>query len=154
MSNVPYIETLKLFTITNESGKLRVQNKNVNCLFSNLTRNSFDENYNEFNRHLNVDFEPLHIKNKILTLTVKEQDEFIEKVITSWIYYYTINNLPVKVNKLDLIHPYVVDHLLPIVDKKYGKDSIESLALGAKILRQELHNYTRIVKGRRVHYNK
>ena len=59
MSNVPYIETLKLFTITNESGKLRVQNKNVNCLFSNLTRNSFDENYNEFNRHLNVDFEPL-----------------------------------------------------------------------------------------------
>ncbi len=151
---IPQIDTSKLFTMTGEYGKLRVQNKNVNCLFSNLTRDSFDKIYNDFNRHLNLDFRPLNIDNKVYSLTKDEQEKLFETIVTSWIYYYTINNFTVKVKRSDFTHPYMVDYVLPIVDKKYGTDTNESLALGAKILRQDLDDYAKTVKGRREYYNR
>lgn len=148
------IDTSRLFSITSESGKLRVQNKNVNCLFSRLTRESFDQLYNDFYRHLNLDFEPLPINSKIYALTLEEQEKLFETIVASWIYYYSINNLTVEVKRSDFSHPHMVDHVLSIVDKKYGKDTNESLALGAKILRQNLEEYTQTVKGRRVYYDR
>jgi hypothetical protein len=153
-SNLPQIDTSKLFTITSEYGKLRVQNRNVNCLFSNLTNESFDKLYNDFNQHLSLDFEPLNLNNKVLSLTADEQEKLFQTIVTSWIYYYTINNFTVKVKRSDFTHPYMVDYVLNVVDKKFGADTNESLALGAKILRQDLNDYTKTVNGRRAYYNR
>jgi hypothetical protein len=151
---LPQIDTSKLFTMTSEYGKLRVQNKNVNCLFSNLTRDSFDKIYNDFNKHLNLDFKPLYLDNKEYSLTTDEQEKLFETIVTSWIYYYTINNLTIKVKRSDFTHPYMVDYVLTVVDNKYGTDTNVSLALGAKILRQALNDYTKTVKGRREYYDR
>lgn len=151
---LPQIDTSKLFIMTGENGKLRVQNKNVNCLFSNLTRESFDKIFNDFNRRLNLDFNPLNLDNKLFSLTADEQGKLFETIVTSWIYYYTINNLTVKVKRSDFTHPYMVDYVLIIVYKKYGTDTNESLALGAKILRQDLNDYTKTVKARREYYDR
>lgn len=151
---LPQIDTSKLFTMTGEHGKLRVQNKNVNCLFSNLTRDIFDKIYNNFNRHLNLDFESLNINNKVYSLTADEQENLFETIVTSWIYYYTINNLTVKIMRSDFTHPYMADYVLTIVDKKYGTDTNESLVLGAKILRQDLDVYIKTVKRRREYYDR
>lgn len=151
---LPQIDTSKLFTITDEKGKLRVQNKNINCLFSNLTRESFDKIYNNFNRRLNLDFEPLHLHGKNYTLTPDEQEKLFQRIVKSWMYYYTINNLTVEVKESDFKHPYMVDYVLAIVDKKYGIDTNQSLALGAKILRQDLRDYTKTLEGRRWYYDK
>jgi hypothetical protein len=152
--SLPSIDTRKKFDITIEDGKLRVKNKTVNCLFSNLTPDYFDELYNDFNRHLNLDFEPATIDGNEFRLDKDEREKLIEAIITNWIYYYTINNLQVKVKRGDFTHPYMVDWLLTIVDKKYGLDTKESLTLGAKILRQSLTTYTRTVRGQRQYYDR
>jgi hypothetical protein len=151
---LPQIDTSTLFTITEENGKLRVQNRHVNCLFNYLTRDLFDNIYNDFNRHLNLDFEPLRLNNKTFSLTGDEQEKLFQTIVTSWIYYYTINNLTIKVKRSDFIHPYMVDYVLRVVDNKYGPDTNESLALGAKILRQDLNDYRKTVKARRKYYEK
>ena len=151
---LPHIDTSILFNITEENGKLRVQNENVNCLFSNLTRDTFDKFYNEFNRYLNLDFEQLNIDNRTYGLTLDEGERLFETIVTSWIYYYTINNLTVRVRRSDFTHPYMVDYVLEIIDKKYGEDTNESLALGAKILRQDLKKYIKTVKSRRWYYDR
>lgn len=153
-SGLPIVDTRKKFEITIEGNKLRVKNRNVNCLFSNLTSACFDELYNNFNRYLNPDFEPLTIGNKEFALSHDEKEKLTETVITHWIYYYSINNLKVKVSRGDFTHPYMVDIVLSILDKKYGIDTNESLMLGAKILRQSLADYSRTVKGRRLYYER
>jgi hypothetical protein len=148
------VDTRRKFEITIEDDKLRVKNRNVNCLFSNLTSNYFDELYNDFNRHLNLDFEPVTMDEKELLLGNDEIEKLTDAIITNWIYYYTINNLKVKVTRNDFTHPYMVDWALSILDKKYGVDTKESLTLGAKLLRQSLTDYTRTVRGRRQYYDR
>jgi hypothetical protein len=151
---LPLIDTSKHFEITVESGKLRVKNKNINCLFSHLTAGSFEEIYNDFNRHLNLDYEPLELGGKVYSLTEKEKQKLFDTIVTNWIYYYTINNLKVEVKRSDFTHPYMVDYVLNILDKKFGKDTGASLALGAKLLRQDPEYYIRTVQGRRMYYER
>jgi hypothetical protein len=148
------VDTRQKFEITLEEKKLRVKNRNVNCLFSNLTPYYFDALYNDFRRHLNLDFEPVTIDKKEILLDNDEIEKLTDSIITNWIYYYTINNLKVKVKRGDFTHPYMVDWVLSVVDKKYGVDTKESLTLGAKILRQSLTDYTRTVEGRRQYYDR
>jgi len=152
--NLPTVDTRKKFEILAEDNKLRVKNENVNCLFSNLTSDYFDKLYNDFNRHLNLDCAPVTIDEKEFQLDNKEIEKLTDSIITNWIYYYTINNLKVKVKRGDFTHPYMVDWVLSILDKKYGVDTSESLTLGAKILRQSLTEYSRTVRGRRQYYDR
>jgi len=152
--SLPTVHTTEKFEITNEQGRLRVKNKNINCLFSNLTTDQFDKLYNDFIQHLNLDFESETIDNIDYFLTDEEQDKLIETIITSWIYYYTINNLTVKVKRSDFTHPYMVDYVLSTLDEKYGADTLIALTLGAKILRQGQAKYNKTVKGRRLNYDK
>ena len=152
--DLPRVDTRKKFEISNEGNKLRVKNCNVNCLFRNLTAEYFDLLYNDFNRHLNLDFAPVTINEKQFELDDKEIERLTDSIITNWIYYYTINNLKVSVKREDFTHPYMVDWVLSILDKKYGIDTNESLMLGSKILRQSLTEYTRTVRGRRQYYDR
>jgi hypothetical protein len=152
--DLPTIDTAKKFNITSEEGKLRVKNKNINCLFSNLTAVQFDKSYNDFIHYLNLDFEPATIGSKEYSLAEEEREQLTEKIITSWIYYYTVNNFTVEVKRSDFTHPYMVDYVLSILDKKYGADTLAALTLGAKILRQGLTEYSKTVKGRRHYYDR
>lgn len=154
---LPKIDTDKLFEIHGEGDKLRVKSNHISCLFSNLTAEAFDEIYNQFIQHLNVNFEPLPIGDKVYQLNEHEQEQLIESIITNWIYFYTINNLAVEVKRADFTHPYMVDCVLYILDKKYKKqgiDTIQSLELGAKILRQDIYQYSSTVKARRRYYER
>ena len=153
-SSKEIINTESIFEISSEGEKLRVKNDNINCLFSNLDSEKFDTIYNEFQKHLNLDFSPIEVGNRVCKLSEKEQNYLVQKVITSWIYYYSINGLKIKVKKSDFEHPYMVDYLLPIIDKKYGTDTKESLKLGAKILRKKDENYLSTVKSRRRYYER
>ena len=153
-SDIPYLDTSIVFDISEENGNLRVKNKYVNCLFRNLTRYSFDVIYNEYIKYLNLDFRPMTIGNKVYNLTEEEKEKLICLTITSWIYFYTVNNLTVAVRRADFLHPYMVDYVLSILDKKFGIDTEISLALGAKILRQNSNEYTGTVKGRRWYYDR
>lgn len=152
--NLPPIITSKTFKITSEKGKLRVKNKNVNCLFSNLSSEGFNEIYNTYYKHLNLDFETLILDNQSYSLPETEQSKLVERIITSWIYYYSINNLTIEINPSDFTHPDMVDNVLRIVDETYGIDTKVSLTLGAKILRRDLNDYTNTVKGRRLYYDR
>ena len=152
--NLPYIDTSILFKMEYEDTKLRVQNNHVNCLYHNLTIEEFDKIYNDYNRYLNLDFEPILISDKVYALTLDEQQKLFETIVTNWIYYHTVNNLPVEVKRSDFKHPCMADYVLTLLDKKYGIDTKESLALGAKILRQDPKDYTQMVKGRRIYYNR
>lgn len=150
----PWVKTAELFFIQPEGKHLRVENKNVNCLFNNLTRELFDVHYNHFIQFLNIDFSPIAVQERNYELLVSEQEFLIQKIITSWIYYYTINNLEVKVQRDDFTHPYMTDYILSLLDKKYGIDTLASLALGAHLLRMNLYDYCNTVKGRRTYYNR
>ena len=152
--HLPHIDTSKHFEITVERGNLRVKNKNIHCLFGNLTPESFDKIYNDFNRHLNLDFEPAIVNKEVYSLTDDEKENLFETIVTSWIYFYTVNDLEVKVKRSDFTHPYMVDYVLWTMDKKYGIDTPISLMLGAKILRQNLTEYSNTVKGQRIRYDR
>jgi len=143
------INTTDKFEIKRDGENLRVKNENVNCLFGNLTFEDFDRLYNDFFKNLNLDFDPVKVDNKSYFLTEKEKEKLTDKIITSWIYYYTINNLTVKVKRSDFAHPYIVDYVLSLLDKKCGVDTFGALTLSAKILRQEETEYKTTVKGRR-----
>jgi len=148
------VDTSVMFTVRWETEKLRVTNENVNCLFSNLDPQSFNEAYNIFLQHLNPDFEPLMIDGVAYALNSTEQECFVQRFITNWIYYYTINNLDIKVCQEDFDHPYTADYLLPFIDEKYGPDTSASLALGAKILRMDTDLYAKLVAYRRWYYDR
>ncbi|WP_109831872.1 hypothetical protein [Reichenbachiella versicolor] len=149
-----WIDTSSIFKITEEGGKLRVQNNNVNCLFTSLTPESFDNHYNKYAQHLNLDFEPLEIQSAIYQLSKTEQEQLKQSIITYWMYFYSVNNPNIKVIKSDFEHPCMVDQVLEVLDVKYGPNSSVSLALGAKILRQSLNQYTETVNQRKRHYDR
>ncbi len=146
--------TKSIFEVTKENGRLRVKNSNVNCLFSKLTPESFDEHYNKYVQHLNLDFEPTKIEGEIYQLTEAEQEQLRQNIITYWMYYYSVNNLKIKVRRSDFQHPYMVDQTIQILDVKYGTDTTVSMTLGAKILRQPLSKHTRTVEQRRQYYDR
>lgn len=148
------VDTSKTFEVTIEGNNLRVKNQNVNCLFSNLTTETFETTYNDFIQHLNLNFLPVNIEGKLYQLTIDEQQWLVQTIITSWIYFYTINNMRVKVNRSDFTHPYMVDYLLRLVDKKFGIDTNISLTIGASILRQDYKEYCKTVNGRRKYYDR
>lgn len=150
----PTVDTSTIFEIATEGKKLRVKNQHVNCLFSNLTAATFDACYNDYVQHLNLNFASVCVNNKLYELKPSEQDYLTQKIITSWIYYYTINNLPVEVKRADFTHPYMVDYVLGLLDGKFGKDTEISLAVGASILRQDLEEYSGNVVGRRRYYDR
>jgi hypothetical protein len=152
--NLPKVDTSSVFDISKEGDDLRVKNQNVNCLFRNLSAEIFDKEYNNCYRHLNLNFSPLNIHNESYFLNEKEQNKLVQEAITSWIYFYAVNNLPVKVSKDDFDGPGLMDQLLSILDKKYGIDTPISLSLGARILRQNPEKYEERVKGRRMYYEK
>ena len=153
-SHLLSVETSTLFNISKEGNDLRVKNQNVNCLFHNLSADIFDKEYNNCYKYLNLDFTPLAIQGCTYNLDQKEQERLIQETITSWIYFYAVNSLPVKVTISDFDGPGLIDHLLSIFDKKYGADTEISLSLGAKILCQNLDVYSDRVKGRRLYYAK
>jgi len=144
------INTQLIFEISFEGEKLRVKNENINCLYSNLKPEKFDLVYNEILKCLNLDFSAIEIGNKSYQLSYKEQQYLVQKIITSWIYYYSINGL--KITKSDFEHPCMIDYVLYIIDEKYGTDTDESLMIGAKILRHK--NYLSAVKSRRRYYDR
>lgn len=152
--HLPKVSIAQLFEIDYEQEKLRVRNTNVNCLYSHLTKETFDEVYNRFLQYLNLDFGPFQVEGKVYQLNKQSQNRLVESIITGWIYCYTLNNLEVDVKRSDFGHPYMVDHVLHLLDKKFGIDTSASLVLGAKILRLDLDNYKGAVKGRRRYYNK
>jgi len=143
------VDVSQIFEFAQEGDKLRIKNKNVNCLFSNLTTKTFVTVYNDFVHHLNLDYSPITLDGTSYQLTTDEQDYLEQKIITSWTYFYTINNMKVRVKRSDFTHPYMVDYVLGLLDKKLGVDTPVSLAIGAHILRQDFKKYCRTVEGRR-----
>ena len=105
------MDTEALFTIAWEKGKLRVRNENINCLYANLDPQSFDEAYNRYLRYLNPDFEPVVIEGIAYALDENERERFIQQFITNWIYFYTINDLEVQVQRSDFEHPWTLTHM-------------------------------------------
>jgi hypothetical protein len=152
--NKSKVDTSAVFEVKQEGGKLRVRNDNVNCLFSNLTPEAFDSYYNGYFQYLNLNLSPVNVEGQLFQLTISEQENLEQSIITSWIYYYTINNLPVQVERSDFTHPYMVDQVLRVLDTKFGIDTNISLAIGASILRQDAEAYKGTVKGRRRYYDR
>lgn len=150
----PRVHTSKVFEITIEGNKLRVKNQHVNCLFNNLTTKTFETVYNDFHQHLNLNFSPLTIEGNLYQLTPDEEIYLQQTIITNWIYFYTINSMKAKVSRSDFTHPYMVDYILRVFDKKFGVDTTASLIIGASILRQDFKEYCRTVKGRRSYYDR
>ena len=148
------VDTRLIFDIIREDDKLRVKNKNVNCLFSNLTPETFQATYNNFYQHLNLNFSPVIIHGQVYQTSPDEQICLEQAIITNCIYVYTINNQSPKVTPSDFAHPFIVDHLLVLLDKKFGTDTEISLTIGASILRQKVINYYNTVLGRRRFYNR
>ncbi|WP_206780447.1 hypothetical protein [Hymenobacter amundsenii] len=148
------VDTSQIFEVTYEGDTLRVKNENVNCLFSNLTIDAFQIIYNDFIQHLNLNFLPIIIDKNLYELTTDEQKYLVQTIITSWIYYYTINDMRIKVKRSDFAHPYMVNYLLRVLDKKFGIDTNVSLTIGASILRQDFKKYCKTVEGRRWYYNR
>jgi hypothetical protein len=145
-STKSHIDTTEIFSISMENNKLRIKNNNINCLYNNLTEDVFDKIYNEYNKYLNLNLEPLKINDRIYCLDDNEIEELVEKIITSLIYYYVINNLEIEIKRDDFIHPSTAEKVLYMINNKYGEDTLEGLKLGAKILRKSLSEYEKTVK--------
>ena len=148
------VKTDSIFDITIEGNDLRVKNQNINCLFRNLNYKKFNKIYNKFFKCLNLDFSEIIIENKKYELTERKQEYLIQTIITSRIYFYAVNELKIEIKESDFSHPFIIDYILEVIDKKYGKDTNESLQIGARILRMQIDEYSSAVKGRRRYYEK
>lgn len=110
--------------------------------------------YNEYIQHLNLNFSPVTVGGNTYQLTPEEQTCLEQKIITNWIYFYTVNNLQVTVEPSDFKHPYTVDWVIWLLDEKFAEDTPVSLAIGASILRRNYEDYCKTVEGRRWYYNR
>ncbi|SOD11451.1 hypothetical protein [Pedobacter xixiisoli] len=146
-----------LFKITGEVDGIRVQNDNVNCYFKGINEQELEEAYNKYLSALNLNFNPLSFNNTDYELADKEQQELTQKIITSHIYFYTVNDLPITVKRSDFIDSFTIDQVVWLLDKKLqlkNKDTNLSLAFGAHLLRQDLTIYGDMIKGRRRYYDR
>lgn len=155
----PEIDTEALFEITFEDEGMRVQNRNVNCLYGSLEKNVFNKAYNYLNKYLNFDFSPISVDGKDYSLSKLDEEYLEQQTLTSRIYAYARHNakLKLKPGGISLREPsdsVISDVLISILDKKYGIDTPVSLALGARILRTPLESYRNTVKSRRQYYDK
>lgn len=148
------VDVESIFEISSEGEKLRVKNEHVNCIFQNLDREEFKTIYNDFFKHLNLDFSPLEIQNTRYALSESDQHYLTQWIITNWMYYYAIHGFEVKPLKADFEHSYMVDYVLPLLDNRYGVDTPKSLQMGAHILRQSIEEYESTVKNRRWYYDR
>ncbi|MDR1616722.1 MAG: hypothetical protein LBR98_06895 [Syntrophomonadaceae bacterium] len=68
----PFAYVSKIFDrIFEENGELRVENENIRILFRGLTEADFEKAYNDYNKRLNLNFEPLKLENKHYCLNEK-----------------------------------------------------------------------------------
>jgi hypothetical protein len=116
-----------------------------------MDEETFDFVYNEFNKHLNLDFSSLNINNIEYSLCENEKEYLIQTIITHWIYYYTVNNLEIEIKCSDFNHPQTLDILHSMLMKKYciekyGEETSELIEFGSKILRKSVDEYTKTIK--------
>lgn len=130
--DVPDIDCKEKFTFIKEQGKLRVENGQVNILFSKLDEVSFCLKFNEFLKYLNLDKELQD--NKISYSHIEE------KIITHWMYYYTINNKSIKIRKADFTHPQTVNILEQYL-KELKMNREDLINTGCKILRMSYKKF-------------
>ena len=157
-SEKPVVDTQKLFRITVEEDVegeyLRVENKNVNLLYYNLTDKLFFDAYNFLNKYLDFNFSPVLIDGQENVLSNKEQGYLEQIAITRSIYFYSVNRVKItlKPGKISLKIPF--DAFLSLLDKKYGIDSQKSVLVGAHVLRTPPEIFRDSVIQRRQYYNK
>jgi len=142
------------FTISSEQDAIRVRSPYVNCLFRNLTEEDFTIVYTKCLDLLRLDFSPVQVNGNTYEWPEKDREALRQRIITDSIYFYTVNGLPLDIQPSDLSHSKAVDVVLSLLDKKYGKDSEVSLALGAGVLRMEPDDHRDTVAGRRRYYER
>lgn len=152
---LPAVDVCTLFEVKKEGDRLRVKSAYANCLFSNLSADAFGATYNDYRRYLNIDFSPVEVNGASYALSPEEQEELTQQIITTHIYVYTINNMPVIVKRDDFLHPQTTDKVIWLMDRKFKQqDCGPALRLGARLLRRDYDDYCRSVKGRRMYYDR
>lgn len=143
--NYTRVNTEDLFDISIEDDNLRVKNIYVNVLFGNLDKEEFDRIYNLFDSRLNLNFEPILLDGQTFSLNEDEQNGLNAKIITRWIYFYSVNNKKIIPKRKDFNHPYTIEYIFDTMDSKFGIDSDVSFKVGAAIFRKSLRKYKRLV---------
>lgn len=137
----PKIDTRQLFKFTVEERSIRVSNKAVDCLYvGQLTESEFDHHYNEIHRFFNPRLEALAgSKLSLEDFEIIEQD-----LITSWIRFYVLYGMPVKVRRDDFIHNSTVDTVQAHLLKK-GLTREEAIDIGSSLMRMSRREYVEIM---------
>lgn len=151
------VATSSIFDIIEERDGIRVKNENVACYFKNINAQEFESAYNEYLSALNLNFSSLNFDGIKYELSKHEQSELLQKIITSHIYFYTVNNLAIVIKRSDFLNSFTIDQVIWLLDKKLKlkhKDTKLSLAFGAHLLRQDLKTYMETVKGRRFYFDR
>ena len=136
----PRISTSTVFKFTVEGDKLRVSNKNLNILYYRMTEAAFDDHYNSFHRHLNLNMDALHgSKLKAVDVEPIEQD-----LIASWIRFFDLYDMEVKVRREDFVNMNTVDTVQSYLMKK-GLSKEEAIIVGSSLLRWDQKEYSETV---------
>ncbi len=146
-----------MFTITKESGGIRVKSENAEVFYQNLEEADFYEAYNEIVSCLPFNFSPVSVEGKTYSLTASEQLYLVQSTAASILYLYTVNNEPFSREGISLSKIVVTDQVIWMLDKKFKrrKNGTEvSLVLGAHLLRRPLEDYRKTVAGRRRYYDR
>jgi uncharacterized protein YoaH (UPF0181 family) len=106
-----------------------------------MTESEFNQHYNEFHRHFNVNMNAVLSSNRLNTedVDVMEQD-----LITSWIRFYVLYDIEVKVRREDFVHYNTVDTVQSHFMKK-GLSREEAITTGASFLRMDQKEYSETV---------
>ena len=135
----PNVNCSEIFNISISDCSIRVMNKNINCLYEDLTIESFNNQYNDFSKYLNL----LNVKSDSIDL--EEINILEQKIITHWIYFYNSNNYSFKIKKEDFHHPSTTKIVIAYLDKKELKAEAK-ISLGAKIIRMTEAEYLVVIK--------
>ncbi len=130
--------------ITEEDGGVRIRAGKLNFLLPNVGQAQFLQDYRRAERELPLDLSATHLENgEKVELDPLEGGELRLHVILSWLKFCYYNRLPA--GKFDdALHAGTTFRVIrQRAEKKYGKRSTKSIALGAHAVRVSTTEYLR-----------
>jgi hypothetical protein len=122
------------FEPVNEHGILAVHADGEMFPFSAKDKAKLIDQINAAMKVVQFDFTPVTVGGKSAAFTSADQARVVRQVALHWLYFQSLNKLPMRIAKKDLTHPETWRMVRRIAEEKFGDRSAEAMAVAGKLV--------------------
>jgi hypothetical protein len=122
------------FEPVNEHGILAVHADEEMFPFSAKDKSALIGQINAAMKVVRFDFTPVIVGGKSLGFTPDEQARIARQIALHWLYFQSINNLPMRISKKVLTHSETWRMIRRIAEEKFGDKSEAAMAVAGKLV--------------------